>query len=141
MFKSITIAVSPVFGSDFHSSRPFVPSSALTAPDPAENYPNWTLNPGDAQFAGQNGLLRQQITTASVASGSQPVLQSGGAADQLDPAVNYTGASTLPAGTGWRWSGYLTAPGNPGGTGWVLKVFVANQASSQLFVDGLATRV
>src|SRR5262249_46112799 len=51
--------------------------------------------------------------------------------------VNYTGASTLPAGTGWRWSGYLTAPGNPGGTGWVLKVFVANQASSQLFIDGL----
>ena len=74
-----------------------------------------------------------------MASGSQPVLQSGGAADQLDPTVNYTGASTLPAGTGWRWSGYLTAPSNPGGTGWVLKVFVDNQASSQLFVDGLAT--
>ncbi len=104
-----------------------VPSSALTAPDPTENYPNWTLNAGDSAFAGQNGLLRQQITTDSVASGAQPVLQGGGAADQLDPSLNYTGANTLPAGTAWRWSGYLTAPGNPGGTGWVLKVFVAGQ--------------
>ena len=49
------------------------PSSALTAPDPAENYPNWTLTPADAAFAGQHGLLRQQITTAAVASGAQPV--------------------------------------------------------------------
>jgi beta-glucosidase len=116
-----------------------VPSSALTAPDPAEGYPNWTLNAGDAAFAGQNGLLRQQITTAAVASGAQPVAQPGGAADRLDPTVDYTGANTLPAGTGWRWSGTLTAPSNPGGTGWQLKVFVANQANSQLFVDGLAT--
>jgi len=116
-----------------------VPSSALSAPDPAANYPNWTLTPADAAFAGQPGLLRQQITTDPVASGAQPVLYTGPGAtpDQLDTTVSYTGASTLPAGTGWRWSGLLTAPSNPGGTGWQLKVFVQNQASSQLFVDGL----
>ena len=66
---------------------------------------------------GQHGLLRQQITTAAVPSGSAPVLQAGGAPDQVDPQVNYTGANTLPAGTGWRWTGTLTAPANPGGTG------------------------
>ena len=33
----------------------------------------------------------------------------------------------------------LTAPANPGGTAWQLKAFVANQASSQLFVDDLTT--
>jgi beta-glucosidase len=116
-----------------------VPSSALSAPDPAANYQNWTLTPADAAFAGQPGLLRQQITTDPVTSGAQPVLYTGtGAApDQLDATVNYTGTSTLPAGTGWRWSGLLTAPSNPGGTGWQLKVFVQNQASSQLFIDGL----
>jgi beta-glucosidase len=118
-----------------------VPSSALSAPDPAANYPNWTLTPADAAFAGKPGLLRQQITTAPVPSGQQPVLYTGpdAAADRLDTTVNYTGASTLPASTGWRWSGLLTAPNNPGGTGWQLKVFVKNQASSQLFIDGLAT--
>ena len=117
-----------------------VPSSALSAPDPAASYPNWTLTPTDAAFAGQPGLLRQQITTAPVASGAQPVLYTGpGAApDQLDSTVDYTGASTLPAGTAWRWSGLLTAPTNPGGTGWQLKVFAQNQASAQLFIDGLA---
>lgn len=118
-----------------------VPSSAVSAPDPAANYPNWTLTPADAAFEGQPGLLRQQITTDPVPSGAQPVLYTGpGAApDQLDPTVSYTGTSTLPAGTGWRWSGLLTAPSNPGGTGWQLKVFVENQASSQLFIDGLAS--
>jgi len=117
-----------------------VPSSALSAPDPAANYPNWTLTPADAAFAGQPGLLRQQTTTDPVASGAQPVLYTGpGAApDQLDTTVSYTGAATLPANTGWRWSGLFTAPSNPGGTGWQLKVFVQNQASSQLFIDGLA---
>jgi len=116
------------------------PSSALSAPDPAANYPNWTLTPADAAFAGQPGLLRQQTTTDPVASGAQPVLYTGpGAApDQLDPTVGYTGATSLPAGTAWRWSGLLTAPANPGGTGWQLKVFVNNQASAQLFIDGLA---
>ncbi len=118
-----------------------VPSSALTAPDPAEAYPNWTLTEADAAFAGKPGLLRQQITTAPVASGAQPVLYTGAdaAADRLDSAVDYTGGRTLPAGTAWRWSGLLTAPANPGGTGWQLKVFAQNQAGSQLFVDGLAT--
>jgi beta-glucosidase len=117
-----------------------VPSSAVSAPDPAENYPNWTLTPADAAFAGKPGLLRQQTTTDPVASGAQPVLYTGSdaAPDQLDTTVDYTGAKTLPAGTAWRWSGLLTAPGNPGGTGWQLKVFVKNQASAQLFIDGLA---
>ncbi len=117
-----------------------IPSSALSAPDPAANYPNWTLTPVDAAFAGKPGLLRQQITTDPVASGAQPVLftGSGAAPDQLDPTIDYTGTKTLPAGTAWRWSGLLTAPANPGGTGWQLKVFVKNQASAQLFIDGLA---
>jgi len=109
-----------------------VPASALSAPDPAENYPNWTLTPADAAFAGRPGLLRQQITTDAVPSGAQPVL-SPGSADRLDPAVD---ASGLAAGTAWRWSGTLTAPA---AGGWQLKVFVQNQASSQLFVDGLTT--
>jgi beta-glucosidase len=118
-----------------------VPSSALAAPDPAEGYPNWTLTEADAAFAGKPGLLRQQITTADVPSGAQPVLYTGpdAAPDRLDPTVDYTGGTTLPAGTAWRWSGTLTAPANPGGTGWQLKVFAQNQAGSQLFVDGLAT--
>lgn len=117
------------------------PSSAFSAPDPAAGYPNWTLTPADATFAGQPGLLRQQITTAPVPSGAQPVLYTGtdAAPDQLDPTVDYTGANTLPANTAWRWSGLFTAPGNPGGTSWQLKVFVANQVSSQLFADSLAT--
>jgi beta-glucosidase len=112
-----------------------VPSSALTAPDPANPDPNWTLTPADAAFAGQHGLLRQQITTAAVPSGSQPALQPGGAPDQLDSTVDHTGSNSLPAGTGWRWTGTLTAPtAGP----WQLKVFVAHQANAQLFVDGLA---
>jgi beta-glucosidase len=117
-----------------------VPSTALSAPDPAASYPDWTLTPADASFAGKPGLLRQQTTTDPVASGAQPVLAAGpGAApDQLDATVSYTGASALPAGTAWRWTGLLTAPSNQGGTGWQLKVFVKNQASAQLFIDGLA---
>ena len=116
-----------------------VPSSAISAPDPAEGYPNWTLTPGDAAFANQPGLLRQQITTDPVPSGSQPVLYAGSdaAPDRVDPTVDYTGTNTLPANTAWRWSGRFTAPTNPGGMGWQLKVFVAHQTSSQLFVDGL----
>jgi beta-glucosidase len=117
-----------------------VPSSALRAPDPAAGYPNWTLTPADAAFANQPGLLRQQITTDPVPDGAQPVLYAGSdaAPDQLDPTVDYTGSKTLPASTAWRWSGLLTPPSNPGGTAWQLKVFVADQASTQLFVDSLA---
>jgi beta-glucosidase len=112
-----------------------VPSSSLSAPDPAAGYPNWTLTPADAGFAGQPGLLRQQITTDPVPAGAQPVLYTGpdAAPDQLTAGE----VANLPAGTAWRWSGLLTAPANPGGTAWQLKVFVQNQAGSQLFVDGL----
>lgn len=116
------------------------PSSALSAPDPANDlYSMWTLKPEDAAFTGQNGLLRQQTTTDPVPSGSTPALASGPAVapDQLDQTVDYTGSDTLPANTGWRWTGVLTAPGNPGGTDWQLHVFVKGQQSSQLFVDGL----
>ena len=113
-----------------------VPATALTAPDPANPDPNWTLTAADAAFAGQPGLLRQQTTTAPVASGSQPVLEPGGAPDQLDPTLDYTGTRTLPANTAWRWTGTLTAPG-PGP--WQLKIFVAGQGGAQLFVDGLTT--
>ena len=82
-----------------------VPAADLSAPDPAAAYPNWTLTPADAAFAGQPGLLRQQTTTDPVASGAQPALYAGpGAApDQLDPTVSYTGASALrpaPPGAG-----------------------------------------
>lgn len=115
-----------------------VPSTLLTAPDPAEGYANWTLKPEDAAFANQPGLLRQQVMTATVASGAQPVLYTGAdaAADKLDSVVDYTGANTLPAGTAWRWSGTFTAPA-AGST--QLKIFVKDQTSSQLFVDGLTT--
>jgi beta-glucosidase len=118
-----------------------VPASALSAPDPATGYPNWTLTDADAAFAGRPGLLRQQITTDPVAPGAQPMLYagSGAAPDQLDETVNDTGAAALPSGTAWRWSGLLTAPANPSGTAWQLKVFVQNQDGAQLFVDGLAT--
>jgi beta-glucosidase len=118
-----------------------VPATVMSAPNPAESYPNWTLTPADAVFAGQPGLLRQQITTDPVASGAQPVLDTAPDAtpDRVDSTVDYTGQNTLPATTAWRWSGVLTAPANPGGTSWQLKAFVANQASTQLFVDSLAT--
>jgi beta-glucosidase len=114
-----------------------VPSSLLTAPDTANPYIYWTLKPEDAAFNNQPGLLRQQITT-DPASGSQPALYTGADAtpDQLDALIDYTGAATLPVNTGWRWTGLLTAPAT-GST--QLKIFVANQASSQLFVDGLNT--
>ncbi len=98
-----------------------VPSSALSA---------------DAPFAGQPGLLRQQITTDPVPSGSEPMLQPGGAPAQVDQTVDYTGAKTLPAGTGWRWTGTFTAPS---AGSWQLKVWVKNQANAQLYVDGLTT--
>src|SRR6266702_2839235 len=117
-----------------------VPATVMSAPNPAESYPNWTLTPADAAFAGQPGLLRQQITTDPVPTGAQPVLDTApdAAPDRVDSTVDYTGQNTLPAGTAWRWSGKLTAPANPGGTSWQLKAFVANQASTQLFVDSLA---
>jgi beta-glucosidase len=114
-----------------------VPSSVLTAPDTSNPYPNWTLTPADQAFSGQPGLLRQQVTTDAVPSGSQPVLYTGpdAAPDQLDPMVNYTGNSTLPPNTAWRWTGVFTAPTDGD---WQLKIFAANQESASLYVDGLS---
>jgi beta-glucosidase len=69
-----------------------VPSNALSAPDPAAGYPNWTLIPADAAFAGQPGLLRQQTTTDPVAPGAQPVLYTGPAPHP----TSLTARSTTP---------------------------------------------
>ena len=100
-----------------------VPASAITAPL-------------ESPFTGQQGWLRTQIATTLPASGSPPAACSSNCtADQLDPTVEYI-AATLPANTAWRWQATFTAPS--AGT-WQLKIFVVNQASAQLFVDGLAT--
>jgi beta-glucosidase len=85
---------------------------------------------------GVAGLLRQNITADVPAPGTPPALQPGGAPDQVDPGVDYTGARALPAGTAWRWSGTITAPT----TGrYQLKVQVANQARASLIIDGVET--
>jgi beta-glucosidase len=118
-----------------------VPSSAVVVPAGASVLPGG-LPAADAAFAGQNGWLRQQVSTTVPASGSQPAACVGTcAADQLDPTVDYTSnTSTLPAGTAWRWTTHFTVPAAPAGSNsWQLKVFVKNQSSAQLFVDGLAT--
>ena len=87
---------------------------------------------------GQNGWLRQQISTTLPPSGLPPDSCTGPCApDQVDQTVDYTsGTTTLPAGTAWRWTTRFTAPE---AGGWQLKIFVKNQSSAQLFVDGLAT--
>jgi beta-glucosidase len=114
-----------------------VPSSAVTVPAGTSVLPGG-LPPADAAFAGQHGWLRQQVSTTIPPSGSEPGACSGTcAADRLDPTVDYTaGSSTLPAGTAWRWTTTFTAPS---AGSWQLKIFVRNQSSAQLFVDGLAT--
>jgi beta-glucosidase len=100
-----------------------VPASAVTAPP-------------DSPFAGQQGWLRSQISTVLPASGAAPAPCTGAcAADQLDPVVDDT-ATSLPAGTAWRWQATFTAPS--AGT-WQLKIFAVHQSSAQLFVDGLDT--
>jgi beta-glucosidase len=116
-----------------------LPSSALNAPDTSNPYQYWTLTPADAAFSNQPGMLRQQVVSSTIAiSGTQPTLYSGAdaAPDQLDQTVNYTGGNALPVNTAWRWTGTFTAPsaGN-----WQLKIFVKNQASAALLVDGLST--
>src|SRR2546426_4573833 len=87
---------------------------------------------------GQSGWLRQQISTTLPPSGSPPDSCTGPCApDQVDQTVDYTsGTTTLPTGTAWRWTTRFTAPA---AGGWQLKIFVKNQSSAQLFVDGLAT--
>ena len=57
------------------------------------------------------------------------------AADQLDATVNYV-STPLPAVTAWRWQATFTAPS---AGSYQLKVFVKDQNSAQLFVDGLAS--
>ena len=120
-----------------------VPSSAVTVPAGTSVLPGG-LPAADAGFAGQNGWLRQQISTTVPASGSEPAACSGTcAADQVDPTVDSTAnTSTLPAGTAWRWTTHFTVPAAPvGSNSWQLKIFVKNQSASgaQLFVDGLTT--
>jgi len=101
-----------------------VPSSAVTAP-------------AGSAFAGQNGWLRTQISTTVPPSGSPPEACGASCApDQLDPTVDDVGARALPANTAWRWQSTFTAPS---AGSWQLKIFVANQSSAQLFMDGLAT--
>jgi beta-glucosidase len=91
--------------------------------------------PAASAFAGQQGWLRTQVSTALPASGSEPApCASSCAADALDPTVDHVEA-TLPAGTAWRWQTTFTAPS---AGSWQLKIFVANQSSAQLFMDGLA---
>ncbi len=97
-----------------------MPASAIVAPAP---------------FAGQNGWLRTQIGTTVPSSGNPPnPCTVDCAPDQLDPVVDYV-ATTLPAATAWRWQGTFTAPAEGA---WQLKIFVKNQSSAQLYVDGLA---
>jgi beta-glucosidase len=69
---------------------------------------------------GERGLLRQQTAPGTVPDG-------------LDANVDYTGRRSLPAGTAWRWTGNIAAPG-PGR--YQLKVEVAGQQSAALGVDG-----
>ncbi len=93
--------------------------------------------PVSSPFAGQNGWLRSQVSRTVPPSGSAPAACSGTCApDQLDPTIDYVGASTLPAATAWRWQGTFTAPS---AGSWQLKIFVKSQTGAQLFVDGLAT--
>jgi beta-glucosidase len=101
-----------------------LPSSAVTAA-------------AGGPFAGQSGWVRTQISTTIPPSGSPPdPCSSGSAADQLDPTIDHVGADALPPSTAWRWQSTFTAPSSGQ---WQLKVFVANQSSAQLFMDGLAT--
>ncbi len=130
-------------------TNPFEELQAEVGPDAKLSYvPGYDLDgtvmpasavaaPAGSAFAGQQGWLRQQTSTAAVPSGQAPAACTGTcAADQLDPTVDYTGSNALPAGTAWRWTARFTAPS--AGT-WQLKIFVRNQSSASLFVDGLAT--
>lgn len=101
-----------------------VPATALTAP-------------AGGAFDGQQGLVRSQISTTTPATGTAPdPCTTSCAADRLDTTVNYTDAtSTLAASTAWRWQGTITAPA---AGSYQLKVFVKNQGSAQLYVDGIA---
>ena len=98
-----------------------VPATAVVAPAP---------------FAGQNGWLRTQIDTVVPGNNVAPAPCAANCApDQLDATVNYVN-TTLPAATAWRWQATFTAPtAGP----YQLKIFVKDQNSAQLFVDGLAT--
>jgi len=127
---------------------PFAALKAATKPSAKISYvPGYDLDgevmpaavvtaPATSAFAGQNGWLRTQIDTVVPASGSAPAACTTGCApDQLDATVNYVN-TTLPASTAWRWQATFTAP--TAGS-YQLKIFVKDQNSTQLFVDGLAT--
>ena len=116
-----------------------VPSSATSLPAGTSVLPGG-LPAADSGFAGQNGWLRQQISTTIPASGAEPASCSGTCApDRVDPTVDYTSdTTTLPGDTAWRFTTHFTVPAAPAGSNsWQLKVFVKNQSSAQLFVDGL----
>ncbi len=118
-----------------------VPSSAATVPAGTSVLPGG-LPAADAGFAGQSGWLRQQISTTLPPSGSETGACTGSCApDRVDPTVDYTtNTTTLPGATAWRFTTHFTVPAAPAGSNsWQLKVFVKNQSSAQLFVDGLAT--
>ena len=118
-----------------------VPSSAASIPAGTSVLAGG-LPAADAGFANQNGWLRQQISTTIPASGAEPAACTGTCApDRVDPTVDYTANSTtLPGASAWRFTTHFTVPAAPAGSNsWQLKVFVKNQASAQLFVDGLAT--
>ena len=98
-----------------------MPATAVTAPAP---------------FAGQNGWLRTQIDTVVPGTGVAPAPCTANCApDQLDATVDYMN-TTLPANTAWRWQATITAPS---AGSYQLKVFVKDQNSAQLFVDGFAS--
>ncbi len=98
-----------------------VPATAVVAPAP---------------FAGQNGWLRTQIEPVVPGTGVAPTPCAANCApDQLDATVDYVSTS-LPANTAWRWQTTITAPS---AGSYQLKVFVKDQNSAQLFVDGFAS--
>ena len=118
-----------------------VPSSATAVPAGTSVLVGG-LPPADTGFAGQSGWLRQQISTTLPASGAEPGGCTGTCApDQVDPTVDdTTDTTTLPGATAWRFTTHFTVPAAPAGSNsWQLKVFVKNQSSAQLFVDGLTT--
>jgi beta-glucosidase len=91
--------------------------------------------PADSPFVGQTGLVRTQISPTVPAAGTAPAACATACApDVIEPTVDHTASTgTLAAGTAWRWQGTLTAPSDGD---YQLKIFVKNQSSAQLYLDG-----